>query len=72
MIEKETNMPFYDLIKKMRNGFVAFYWHQFGKLYGYNLKEGYIRGKDKPMDAVLDDFKFDNINDNILNIQILK
>jgi len=65
-------MTFYNLIKKMRNGFVAFYWHQFGKLYGYDLKEGYIRGKDKPMDAVLDDFKFDDNDDKMLNIQIMK
>lgn len=72
MIEKETEMPFYDLIKKMRNGFTAFYWHQFGKLYGYNLKEGYIMGKDKPMDAVLLDFSFDNVDDPILNANLLK
>lgn len=70
MIEKETHTSFYNIIKRMRNGFVAFYWHQFGKLYGYNLKEGYIRGKDKPMDAVLDDFNFDKIDDHMLNIQL--
>ena len=72
MIEKETGMPFYDLIKKMRNGFTAFYWHQFGKLYGYNLKEGYIKGKDRPMDAVLLDFNFDDEHDTILNAHLLK
>ena len=72
MIEKETGMPFYDLIKKMRNGFTAFYWQQFGKLYGYNLKEGYIEGKDRPMDAVLHDFNFDNIDDTTLNANLLK
>ena len=71
MIEKETGMPFYDLIKKMRNGFTAFYWHQFGKLYGYNLKEGYIKGKDRAMDAVLMDFKFDK-TESTLNAPILK
>ena len=72
MIEKETGMTFYNLIKKMRNGFTAFYWNQFGKLYDYDLKEGYIKGKDKPMDAVLTDFNFDNIDDPILNAQLLK
>ena len=72
MIEKETGMTFYNLIKKMRNGFTAFYWHQFGKLYDYNLKEGYIKGKDRPMDAVLMDFNFDNLDDPGLNAQLLK
>ncbi|HHH53795.1 MAG TPA: DUF4294 domain-containing protein [Bacteroidetes bacterium] len=71
MIEKETGMTFFDLIKKMRNGFTAFYWHQFGKLYGYDLKEGYIKGKDRAMDAVLMDFKFDK-KESSLNAPILK
>lgn len=72
MIEKETGMTFYDLIKKMRNSFTAFYWHQFSKFYGYNLKEGYIKGKDRPMDAVLMDFKFDNDDNGSLNAPLLK
>lgn len=72
MIEKETNMTFYNIVKKMRNGFVAFYWHQFGKLYNYDLKEGYVKGKDRVMDAVLQDFNFENDQDAVLNAQLLK
>jgi len=72
MIEKETGSTFYNIVKKMRNSFVAFYWHQFGKLYSYDLKHGYIFGEDRPMDAILQDFNFDNNSDKILNAEMLK
>lgn len=68
MIEKEMQVPFYDIIKEKRNGFTAFYWHQFGKLYDYDLKRGYVRGDDPIMDAVLDgyDLSFDENSSGIL------
>lgn len=72
MIEKETDMTFFNTVKKMRNGFVAYYWHQFGKLYDYDLKEGYVEGKDRVMDAVLQDFNFGKDQDAVLNAQLLK
>ena len=56
MVEKELDVPMYDLIKNLRGGVTASYWHELGKFNGYNLKEGYIPGKDKIMDAVLQDF----------------
>ncbi len=56
MIEKETGKSFYSLIKSMKGFFAAFYWNQFGKLYSYDLKEGYQYGKYKILDAVLQDF----------------
>ena len=55
MIEKELNRPFYGLVKNLRGGMTAAYWQQLGKFYGYNLKEGYIPGKDPILDAVLQD-----------------
>lgn len=72
MIEKETGSTFYEIIKKMRNGFTAFYWNQFGKLYNYNLKRGYIVGDDRMMDVILQDFSFDDNKDKVLNTQLLK
>ena len=72
MIEKETDQTFYNFIKKMRNGFVAFYWHQFSKLYDYNLKEGYVIGNDHILDIVLQDFNFNNNKDAHLNAHMLK
>ncbi len=56
MIEKELNTPFYDLLKSLRGGFTATYYNEFGKFYGYRLKEGYTPGKDPILDAVLYDF----------------
>ncbi len=56
MIEKELHMPFYDLIKDVKGGFSAFYWNEFGKFYGYHLKEGYIIGQDPVLDAILQQF----------------
>ena len=54
MVEKELHTPFYDLVKDIKGSFSAFYWNEFGKLYGYQLKEGYERGKDPILDSVLD------------------
>lgn len=56
MIERELHMPFYDLVKDVKGGFSAFTWNEFGKIYGYHLKEGYERGKDSILDNVLDKY----------------
>lgn len=56
MIENELDTPMYDLVKGLRGGFTAFYYHQFGKLYGYNLKKGYKPGEDKILDIILKDY----------------
>lgn len=56
MIEKELQTPMYFLIKDLRNGFTAGYWNTAGKLYGYNLRKGYIVGEDPILDIVLEDF----------------
>lgn len=56
MIEKELDASMYDLIRGLKGRFTAFYWHNFSKLYSYDMKEGYNRGQYKILDAVLDDF----------------
>ncbi len=56
MIEKELDTPFYTLLKDLRGGFTATYYNEFGKFYGYQLKDGYTPGKDPILDAVLYDF----------------
>jgi len=55
MIEKELDKPFYNLIKNLRGGLSASYWQTMGKFFSYDLKEGYIPGKDPVLDAVLND-----------------
>ncbi len=57
MIEKELDTPFYNLVKDLRGGFTAFYWHQFGKMYGYDLKQGYKPNDDPLLDTVLSDYE---------------
>ena len=56
MVERELKIPFYTLVKDLRGGVTASYWHELGKLNGYNLKEVYIPGQDKILDLVLEDF----------------
>lgn len=56
MIERELDTPIYELIKNMRGGLTAGYWNTIGFFNGYHLKDGYIRGQDEILDAVLDDF----------------
>ena len=57
MIERKLDTPMYTLLKSLRGGFVAGKWQTVGKLYGYDLKEGYIPGQDPILDAVLQDFE---------------
>jgi hypothetical protein len=54
MVEKELHTPFYDIVKDVKGSFSAFYWDEFSKLYGYELKNPYMRGKDQILDSVLD------------------
>ncbi|MCB0685807.1 MAG: DUF4294 domain-containing protein [Saprospiraceae bacterium] len=56
MIEKELQTPMYFLIKDLKNGLTANYWNTAGKLYGYNLRRGYVIGEDPILDIVLEDF----------------
>jgi hypothetical protein len=56
MVEKELNVPTYELIKELRGGFTASYWSTMGRFYGHRLREGYKRGEDPILDIVLDDF----------------
>ena len=56
MIEYELDTPMYVLLKNVRSRFSAAKWQTFGKLYGYDLKEGYIPRDDPIMDAILQDF----------------
>jgi len=50
MIERKLDVPMYDLLKGLRGGFVAGKWQTVGKLYGYDLKDGYIPGEDPILD----------------------
>ncbi len=55
MIEKELEMPMFDLIKMTQGSMKAFYWNHSSKLYGYRLKEEYRVGENVILDMVLKD-----------------
>ena len=57
MIERHLNTPMYDILKDVRGGFNAMKWQTVGKLYGYDLKEGYTPGEDRILDMILNDFE---------------
>lgn len=58
MIEKELGESFYDLIKETRGGLTATYWQNLGKLWNYDLKEGYAPGADPLLDEIFLDYDF--------------
>lgn len=71
MIERELEENMYDLIKGLEGGFKAFYWHNFSKLYSYDLKEGYNVGKYPILDAVLQDFDISHKIENEKDLHYL-
>lgn len=58
MIESQIGKPFYTVIKETRGGATATYWNTLGKIWGYDLKEGYKEGDDPLLDAVFLDYDF--------------
>lgn len=71
MIEKELDESMYNLLRGVKGRFAAFYWNQFGKLYSYDLKEGYQEGKYKILDAVLQDFDVSYRIENNSNLKYI-
>jgi len=57
MIENHLQMPMYDVLHDVRGGFTASKWQTIGRLYGYDLKEGYTPGEDRVLDMILKDFE---------------
>jgi hypothetical protein len=58
MIERQLGKPFYEVIRETRGGTVATYWNTLGKMYNYDLKDGYRLGVDPLLDEVLIDYDF--------------
>ncbi|MEY4902368.1 MAG: hypothetical protein RLZZ292_183 [Bacteroidota bacterium] len=53
MIERELNVPMYDMVSEVKGGFTATYWTFFSSFYGYHLKHGYVKGEENILDYVL-------------------
>ncbi len=56
MIERETGQPMHYLIKDLRGGLTATYWTTMGRMFGHELKDGYIVGENPILDIVLQDY----------------
>ncbi len=54
LINRETSNNCYKLIKQLKNPFSAFFWQNFGRLYGYDLKEEYDpNGKHEDIEYIV-------------------
>ncbi len=56
MIEREVGVSTFKVIKEIKGGFKATYWHNLGKFFGYNLKKPYDPEEDHILEMVLKSF----------------
>jgi len=60
MIEREIDTPVYYVIKELKGPIKATWWHNIGKAWGYNLKEGYDPEKDPILESILSALKIEH------------
>lgn len=54
LVDRETGNPTYHIVKELRGNFVAFFWQNLSRLFGYNLKEKYDpNGKDRDIETIV-------------------
>jgi hypothetical protein len=54
LIDRETGSPTFDIIKEYRGTIMAGFWQTLGRVFGYNLKEGYDpNGKDIEIETIV-------------------
>lgn len=54
LVDRETGNPTYNIVKELRGSFVAFFWQNLSRLFGYNLKEKYDpQGKDREIEMIV-------------------
>lgn len=53
MVERELGKPCYGIVKQLKGGFTATYWHTFASMYGVDLKEGYNPKKDPILETII-------------------
>jgi len=54
LVDRETGTPTYHIVKELRGNFVAFFWQNLSRLFGYNLKEKYDpEGKDRDIETIV-------------------
>lgn len=54
LVDRETGDPTYHIVKELRGTFVAFFWQNLSRLFGYNLKEQYDpQGRDRDIEIIV-------------------
>ncbi len=54
LVDRETGNPTYNIVKDLRGSFVAFFWQNLSRIFGYNLKEKYDpQGKDRDIETIV-------------------
>jgi hypothetical protein len=54
LVDRETGNPTYNIVKELRGSFVAFFWQNLSRLFGYNLKEKYDpQGRDRDIEMIV-------------------
>ena len=61
MIERETGRPMHELIKELRGPMTATYWSTMGKMFGHELRSGYVVGENPILDVVLQDYDVSHV-----------
>ncbi len=60
ILERETGLPFYQIIKKYRNSMDAEFWNKMARFQGYSLKEGYDPDKEAMLESILRAYEDDH------------
>ncbi|MDY0342378.1 MAG: DUF4294 domain-containing protein [Lentimicrobium sp.] len=54
LVDRETGNPTFQIVRDLRGSFVAFFWQNLSRLFGYNLKEKYEPlGKDRDIETIV-------------------
>ena len=54
LVDRETGNCSFEIVKELRGSFMAFFWQNIGRLFGYNLKARYDpQGEDHQLETVV-------------------
>ena len=54
LVDREVGNPTYNIVKELRGTFVAFFWQNLSRLFGYTLKDKYDRnGRDRDIEIIV-------------------
>ena len=57
IIERNSGQTMYNILKDVKNGSSAFWWNNASKIYGYDLKEGYIAENNPTLENIIAEYE---------------